>query len=187
MCLLFETIKVMNGKVYHLSYHQHRVNKYSNVNLLFYIRSCVDIPIAEGVFKLRITYSKSSIYTHTIEPYTPKRVESLKIVIDDNIDYHLKFNDRTCLNTLLEQKGECDDILIIKHGMVTDISFANIIFFNGKQWVTSDTPLLEGCCRARLIKHNIITSQRITIDDLKLFSKFKIINSLLIPYISSKI
>lgn len=79
----------------------------------------------------------------------------------------------------MTQKSECDDILIIKNGVVSDTSFANIIFFDGQRWVTPKIPLLEGTCRARLIANNTIISQEITLNDLKLFSKFMIINAML--------
>ena len=178
MCLLFETIKVENGEVRNLTYHQQRVNRSSNVNLLDYISRSVTLPIS-GVYKLRITYSLHSIESHEIVLYTPKKIESLKIVVDNEIEYHKKFNDRTYLSTLSAQREDCDDILIIKNNLVSDTSFANIIFFDGEKWVTPNSPLLEGSCRARLICQNIISPQVISQDDLKSFSSFMIINAML--------
>lgn len=178
MCLLFETIKVINGEVCNLLYHQRRVAKYSDVDIFGYIVTNVAIPLM-GRYKLRITYTKTHVSNHLIEQYTPKKIESLKLVVDDNIDYHQKFDDRSSLNNLVAQKGDCDDILIIKNSLVTDISFANILFFDGKRWITPETPLLEGTCRARLIAQNIITPQIIAVDDIKLYSKFMTINAML--------
>lgn len=178
MCLLFETIRVVDGRALNLPYHQQRVNRYSTVNLMSYINSCVITP-ESGLYKLRITYSESSIHSYEIDRYIPKKIESLKIIVDNDIDYHMKFNDRTSLNNLIAQRGDCDDILIIKRGLVSDISFANVVFFDGEKWVTPSTPLLEGSCRARLIFQNIITPQPISYDDLKLFSHFMIINAML--------
>ncbi len=178
MCLLFETIKVEDGVVRNLSYHQMRVAKYSTVNLLEYISNNVAIPVL-GVHKLRITYSIYSVCSYKLELYNPKKIESLKIIIDNEIDYHKKLDDRTCLNDLIEQRGECDDILIIKNNFVSDTSFANIIFFDGEKWITPNTPLLEGSCRSRLIRDNIIRPQSITSSDLKSYSSFMIINAML--------
>ena len=178
MCLFFETIKVSNGEICNLSFHQKRVAEHAEVELLSYIKSHVVIP-ALGVHKLRITYSTKSIESHSIDLYLSKKVESLKIVVDNRIDYHKKYTDRTCFTDLMRGSEGCDDILIIKGGSVTDISFANIIFFDGRRWITSNSPLLEGTCRARLIEQNIITAQQIVVEDLKVFSKFMIINAML--------
>lgn len=178
MCLLFETIKVANGKVFHLPYHQKRLGQYSSVELDTYVNTSVHLP-ATGTYKLRIIYTNDHVYHHTIEPYIPKKIESLKLVIDNHIDYHKKYNDRSLLNHLMVQKNENDDILIVKNGLLTDTSFANIAFFDGHQWMTPETPLLEGTCRARLIDQKIIIPTRITSKDLGLFSKFMLINAML--------
>lgn len=178
MCLLFESINITNGEVCNLPYNQLRAAKYSSIDLLSYINSNVNIPVA-GTHKLRITHSESGIYDHTLELYTPKRVDSLKLITDNDIDYHKKSTDRRCFDNLMEHKGACDDILIIKNGVVSDISFANILFLDGERWITPDTPLLEGTCRARLIAQNIVTTRRVTPNDLGLFSKFMVVNSML--------
>ena len=82
------------------------------------------------------------------------------------------------LNSLLKYKDGCDDILIIKNGLITDISFANICFYNGKNWYTPSTPLLKGTCREKLLKQNSIIEKEIGISDLDYFSHFTIINAM---------
>lgn len=178
MCQLFETIKVLDGQVCRLSDHQQRVSRDAGIDLLAYINKHVDLP-AVGLHKLRITYTETNVCHHSVEPYVPKKVESLRLVIGNRIDYHKKFENRSNINVLMDHKGECDDILIIKNKLVTDISFANILFFADGKWVTPDTPLLEGTCRARLMAQNIVFPQTITVSDLELFSKFMIINAML--------
>lgn len=64
-----------NGEVCNLSYHQQRVAKHSHIELLVYINNSVVIPTV-GVHKLRITYTKTHIHNHSIEPYTTKKIES---------------------------------------------------------------------------------------------------------------
>lgn len=178
MCLLFESIKVKNGKIYNLEYHQQRVDKHSTINLFAYINKDVVIPVV-GEYKLRILYTRNHVQSHSIELYSPKKLESLRIVIDNSIDYHKKYENRTDLDNLMAVKGECDDILIIKNNLVCDTSFSNIIFFDGEKWITPEKPLLEGTCRARLMAQKIISPQLITFNDLKLFSKFLLINAML--------
>lgn len=178
MCLLFESIHVQDGNIYNIAYHQQRVDKHSSINLLAYIQKAVCIP-SKGRHKLRIAYTENAVKTHSIEVYAPRKIRSLQICIDDTIEYHKKFDDRTRLNALMQHKGECDDILIIKNNLVCDISFANIVFFDGKSWVTPEIPLLEGTCRARLIDQEIIRPKTIHLHDVQSFRKFLIINAML--------
>lgn len=178
MYLLFESIKVKNGQIHNLPYHQQRVNRDSTVNLSTYISNNILLPMI-GEYKLRIVYTNSYVESHSLEPYSPRKVESLKIVIDNYIDYHKKYKNRTSLNNLLTQKETCDDILIIKNSLVCDTSFTNILFFDGKKWITPEQPLLEGTCRARLIAQKMISPEAISFEDLKGFSKFLLINAML--------
>ena len=53
---------------------------------------------------------------------------------------------------MLDKKGDCDDILIIRNGLITDMSYANVAFFDGTQWLTPRIPLLAGTCRERLLE-----------------------------------
>lgn len=184
MCRLLETIKISNGKGINLRYHQQRMDEayrelYGRANP-FDLETIIR-PAAKdsfGVVKCRVTYS-SDDYTITFEKYQPRPIRSLKMVHDNSIDYHLKYADRSAINHLLEKKEKCDDILIIKNDLVTDISFANIAFFDGKNWVTPDTPLLNGTKRQLLIDRKIIHTQNIHPNDLKKFSGFRIINAML--------
>ena len=82
------------------------------------------------------------------------------------------------LNELLAQKGDCDEILIIKNGYVTDCSIGNLIFRQGTQWFTPDTPLLEGTQRAKLLTQGRIKVRSILATDLHLFEEVRLINAL---------
>lgn len=75
-------------------------------------------------------------------------------------------------------KDDCDDILIIKNKRITDTSIANIVFYNGNRWITPSQPLLEGTCRARLLSEGGIEVDEIMMNDIKLFSQFKLINAM---------
>ena len=71
------------------------------------------------------------------------------------------------------------DILIVKKEFITDTSFSNIIFFDGDNWITPSTPLLEGTKRKELLEKNIISEQEIKFSDLKNFKKAILINAML--------
>jgi len=100
-------------------------------------------------------------------------------VEDNNIKYNYKYYDRSKINELFEQKGECDDILIVKKGFVTDTSFANIIFCDEGKWITPSTPLLPGTTRQRLIENKTIFEKEILAKNLYNFKKIRIINSMM--------
>lgn len=135
---------------------------------------------SQGIHKLRILYS-DRIDSHTIESYTPRRIESLRLVYDDSINYRFKSSDRTAFDRLLSKRDGCDEILIVQNGCVTDTSFSNIAFLRQGRWVTPDTTLLEGVMRRDLLERGLLEEARITPADLFLFEQATLINSMLDP------
>ncbi len=177
MCQLFETIRVENGVVQNLVYHQQRVNRLASHTLIDYIIR-LDLPRV-GTHRLRIDYTPTHIVQHTITPYVPRLINSLRlVVVDDNFQYAHKWNDRSALNRALAQKNDADEILIVRHGLITDTSFSNVLFLDGTRWVTPAEPLLAGTCRARLLNQQRIQTQIIRVQDLERFSHFMIINAM---------
>jgi len=219
MCLLLETIRIENGLIRNLKYHQARMNQARKE--LFNIPEPLDLdkiirtytgskgirpqwaanlqsvetgiknPSAPAfqianlkkqkertIFKCRITYAK---HIEKIEflPYQIPTISSLKLVINDEIDYSYKFSDRSQLNRLYEKRGDSDDILIVKHGLITDTSYANVLFYNGKEWLTPTHPLLKGTQRARLLDQEIIRVAEIRLEDLHHFKKARLINAMI--------
>lgn len=178
MCpVYFESIRVADGKVFHLDYHQRRVERISAVQLQEAVDR-VSLP-QKGLYKLRISYTPTAILRTDIQAYTPKDIDSLKGVYDDHIDYSLKSEDRSALNRLHRLRESCDDVLIIKNGRITDTSYCNILFSDGAKWITSDTPLLEGTCRARLIEEEKVGVEEIRVTDLHAFKYYMLVNAML--------
>jgi len=97
----------------------------------------------------------------------------------NRISYEFKFQNRKTIDRLFEKREDCDDILIVKGGKVTDSSFANIVFRNGKDWVTPWSPLLKGTMRQKLIETNKIQPEKILEEDIKSFQTFKLINAMM--------
>jgi 4-amino-4-deoxychorismate lyase len=90
-------------------------------------------------------------------------VNSLKLVdVCSDFDYHLKFADRSALNSLRELRGDCDEILIVKNGYITDTSYSNVVFTDGQHFVAPSTFLLPGTMRASLLNWGLITEATIT-------------------------
>ena len=184
MSLLVESLKLKNGVVQNLEYHQMRMNR--AMDELFPDAGTVDLAKAiavpencvSGVFKVRVLYG-SSIGKIEIEPYVPKSIQSLKVVRHESVDYHLKYIDRQILQQLFAQRENCDDIIIVKNGLVTDSFAANLLFFNGKDWVTPTTPLLKGTKRQLLLDHGIIIEKEIREEDVFGFQKVGLINAMI--------
>ncbi len=181
---LVETIKIDNGIPQNLRYHKFRFEE----SYLLYYKSLpekqfpmqINIPLEyqTGIVKLRLLYNKNN-FSFEYSFYKKKNIHTLKPVFDDNIDYPVKYTDRSAIDKLMKLKEDRDDILIIKNGFVTDSSFTNIVFFDGNKWYTPSSPLLQGTTRERLIDKEIITAAPIKYDDLDYFRKFKLINAMI--------
>ena len=180
---LLETINIENGIPLNLDYHQHRFEasyfkfykKMTNLKL----KKLITVPdeYTKGTVKLRFLYNEKQCFCQ-YNFYELEAINSLKIIQNDNIDYSLKWVDRSAFNVLLKQKGNADDILIIKNGRVTDTSFSNIVFEYQNQWITPLFPLLNGTARSRLLVEKKITQQDILLEDLPAFSSYKLINAM---------
>ncbi len=184
MSQLIESIRLKDGQFSNLGYHEQRMN-HSLLELygvvikteLSNLLNSLDYP-KKGLYKLRIQYDHQS-KTFEIIPYTYKQVTTLKLIVDNDILYNHKYSNRASINELFERRGNCDDILIIKKGWVTDSSYANIIFKSGDKWYTPQTCLLKGTMRESLIRSGEIREEQIKSNDMMKFKKFKLINSML--------
>jgi 4-amino-4-deoxychorismate lyase len=183
MCQLVETIKCKDGELFNLGYHQVRFDRTRRI--LFRIKDeinlekIIEIPgsYQSGLFRCRVIYSKK-IEKIEFLPHQFRVVKSLKLIEDDEIDYRFKYTNRERLNALFENRGTCDDILIVKNGFICDSSIANIVFFDGRKWWTPDTPLLQGTQRARLIHEEKIYVCPIPLNDLPKYKKVGLINAM---------
>ncbi|MEZ4902380.1 MAG: hypothetical protein R2822_11810 [Spirosomataceae bacterium] len=88
-----------------------------------------------GLYKCRVTYSEV-IEKIEFESYEPRVVQSLCLITDNTIQYDFKYHNRQQLNALFSQRGEADDVLIVQNDLITDTSYANIVFWEGSQWHT---------------------------------------------------
>ena len=183
MCRLIESIKIVNLQCQNISYHNERLNR--SRKELFGIDEVVDLSelislpanLDAGTYKCRVVYSD---IVHNIEfiPYMPRKINTLRLVYADEINYSYKYHDRSCIKDLMKDIEE-DDILIIKNGFITDTSFSNIIFYDGSNWVTPSTYLLNGTKRQFLLNTNKILERNIHLADLKNFESALLINAML--------
>ena len=181
MSLLFETIACKNGQLLNLKWHNERLNssrkkEFQTNNQLFLDETKVPDFAQNGLWKCRVLYNET-INGLIFEPYTPQKITSLKLV-ESSIEYSFKYHDRDELEMLYKQREGADEILIIKNGMVTDTSIANILLYDGLQWVTPNTPILEGTMRAQLIEKGEIKLKSIKKTDLLSYNKIMLINAM---------
>lgn len=183
MCRLFETIKISGGEPLNLSLHEERMNRTRRdllgISKILRLAGYLSVPpdSVNETYRCRIIYG-ASIDTVEFSKYMPADIRTLKIVYAGKLNYEYKYLDRSGLTSLIN-KNAADDVLIVRHGCITDASYANIVFTDGKQWVTPDTPLLRGTMREMLLRNGIIQAARITIDSLSGFTHFRLINAML--------
>jgi 4-amino-4-deoxychorismate lyase len=182
---LVETIRVENGKLQNIDFHNERLIR--SLHAVFSLKTAIDlekiITICEtaqrGIFKCRVEYDRE-IRKIEFLPYVIKPIKSLKLIEDNKIDYRFKFTDRTAIERLMTNREECDDILIVKNGYVTDSSYANLVFkTRSGNWVTPSTYLLQGTRRTGLLKHGVITEAAIRLDDIQNYTEVRLINSMI--------
>lgn len=177
-----ETVRIENGQPYNLSGHNQRLNATRREVL-----GCkVDLDLADYLTPetCQVRTKCRIEYVHEIEkvdyqPYQIRPVGSLKLVSCDRIDYHYKSTDRRLLNELFDLRGQYDDILIVREGLLTDTSVCNIAFWNGGCWFTPEEPLLSGTMRSLLLDQNVICTAKIRPEDLSGYSVVRLFNALI--------
>lgn len=184
MSLLLESIRLSDGQFQNLFYHEQRMNRalkflcgvQEHFDLEAFL-AMIDRPL-QGLFKCRMVYDDVSRDLEFV-PYKIKKIDSLRVVEHDRVSYEFKYADRKLIDRLYGLKKECDDILIVKRGLVTDSSFSNVVFRRGKRWYTPWSALLKGTMRSNLLERNIIHEEEIRVEDIKTFDSFKLINAMI--------
>jgi len=174
--IYFETIKCDDFSVYNLDFHKKRISDTVglNINLEEYI-----YPPSNTLLKCKVTYDTSGILGVEYAPYQKKNIKTFKLVFDDYVAYRHKSVAREIIDKLVLKKGECDEIIIIKNGFVTDTSIANIAIYYKEQWFTPKRPLLLGTTRARYIQNNQLIESDITPTILKEATKIGLLNAMI--------
>ncbi len=181
--MFLETICIKNGVAQNLEQHIKRMQNTAH-SFGFQAPILPDLSVQMPTelrespkVKCSIVYHKQ-ILNITFTEYQTKTINSLKLV-EANVDYSFKYSDRSELNELLQKKGDCDEILIVKNNCITDTSFSNVVFRKNNDFFTPDTYLLNGIKRQTLLANKTITETRITVSDLHQFDIVYLINAML--------
>ena len=184
MCRFLEAIKLKDGVFFRLKFHQQRVEntfhlffpEYSVINLDEYLHK-LTFP-EKGTFKCRIVYD-SEIRKIEFIPYQLRSVQTFRLIETSIETTVYKPEDRTAINHAFAQRGECDDVLFVKDGLLTDTSYSNIALYNGSEWITPRIPLLYGTQRAYLIENKMIVEEDIPAESLQNYQKIRIFNAMI--------
>ena len=147
----FETLKYLNGHFFHLDYHSFRLNRtakelFGSKKIINLSKILNSLDRKEGLYRCKVIYTNRVEKVEFFE-YIPRELKKFRFVEID-FDYKYKFLDRTTIDSL--DKSDCDDLILIKNGLITDSTIANIAVFDGKEWLTPKKTLLNGTTRAKL-------------------------------------
>lgn len=181
MSRFIETICFENGQYPLLSLHQQRVNKAfachfpgEKPHVLSEVLPQLDF---SGKYKVRMEYDHKSMDIEW-SGHHKREIRSIKLIPHDSIDYAHKYADRSELKALYDQRGEADEVLIIKQGCVTDAFYYNPVFRDGERWYCPDTYLLNGVRRQLLIMSGKVEIMKIAESDIFHFNKISLVNAL---------
>lgn len=182
---LLETIRIEDGVVKNIDYHQDRVNRSllsigyqgSGLNIM----KIIDIPneFINGVVKCRIQYGATDEYSLHFIPYHKRKIDGLHLVNGNHLQYSLKWANRDDINKLMRAMPASEDILITVNDRITDSSYCNVAFKNQEGWITPEQPLLKGTQRHFLLDNGILKTGYILKSDLFKYSAIRLFNAMI--------
>ena len=184
MYQFIETISYENGSFQRIELHNRRCNQTRNhffgKQLDLYLELYLSVPahLINETVKCTVTYSIDILKIEYVL-YEIRPVRSLRMITDNSVDYAFKYSDRSKLNSLYSKRGQCDDILIIKNGLMTDTLYANTIYYKDNIWYSQHDPLLLGTRLQSYLLEGRVTPALLRPSDLPLFSEVRIINAMI--------
>ena len=182
MSRFIESIKIEDQKAFLLDLHQKRVNqtfahfgKEGSIDLAKIFKNLEHDE--DGLYKLRIVYDLDKKFTTQLIPYAIPEIENFQLVENNSYDYSFKFEDRKEFERM-KTKAKTEEIIVVKNNHITDTSYTNILFLKGKEWFTPTTYLLNGVMRQHLLHEKKIKETEITLQNIKEFSQFQLINAM---------
>ncbi len=183
MCRFIETICINDGVIENLSAHNERMNNtirvhYGNSVMPVSLEEYITADACIGRTRCRVEYT-SVVEKVEYFPYRIREVKTLQLVNDDTAEYSFKYADRSVLDRNFALRGNADDVVIVRSGMLTDTSIANIALYKEGKWYTPKYPLLKGTCRAKLLAEGIIEEDTIMANSLHKYEKIRLFNAMI--------
>lgn len=182
MFQFIESIKVEDQRVFLANLHQKRMEE----TFSHFQKPCeLDIQKIyndldhddDGLYKFRIEYNLNNQFKTQMLPYFISEIDDFELVINNDINYEFKSSDRSEF-LKMKTKSQADEVIIVQENQITDTSYSNLIFLKDKTWFTPKRYLLNGVMRQHLLKTKKIKESEITLDNIKEFSHFQLINAL---------
>lgn len=180
--LFTEVIKLKDGVLYNFEYHKARVERtltafgMSQIDFAM-VGDAVPANCSNGLYKCRVVYS-NKIEKIEFTPYIFRKIETVELVADKNIEYSFKYADRGRLNAL-KAASSFDEIIIVKNGFITDSSYTNLVLKQGKEYFTPKECLLPGTKRQALLDAGIIKLRSIRTCELLAYDSIHFINAMI--------
>lgn len=181
---LIESIRWENGGYCNLALHQKRVNaafeKYIPDTKPIDLNKVLPKVSSNKTCKVRCIYNVNEPDLPHIEvsEYFPKSIHSLEIIPSESFDYSMKYADRKPIDELVNMT-QCDDIIISMDNQITDGSYFNLAFWDGKDWYTPKHYLLNGVMRQHLLWEGKLIEALISVNEIGAFEKVSLINAML--------
>ena len=179
---LFETIKIENGKIHNLNYHQARVNHaykelFRTEPKLNLQETLTDYP-TNNLYRAKIVYDINGLILKDYYIYKQKKISTFLLAEIPNINYNFKYFNRDFLSPLKEYQA--NEFIITQNGYLADTTIANIALFHtrSQKWHTPKTPLLQGTTLNRYLENKELIKTDVHYKDLKNYSKIALLNAM---------
>jgi len=184
MFQFIESICCLNRELRNLELHQARfertrVEHFPDAPFMS-LEEAIEIPedLDDKKYKVRVIYG-AEIESIEFIPYEIQPIETIKLYsIDPEITYFYKYTERWFFDLFIKET-QCDDLVLVRANYITDATYSNLIFFNGIEWHTPTTCLLQGTMREKLIQEGKIKEKNIKTRDLDNYFSFKRINAMM--------
>ena len=181
-----ESILFKNGSYINLEGHQTRfdqtLKEHMEIEKGYLLEDILPHLKFQGRYKVKVLYEivdqKEVKFDIAFSRYITREIKTLQLVSTKAFNYSFKYENRDHINELLRQ-SKTDDVIISINNMITDSSYSNLVFWDGKEWITPDTPLLNGVRRQLLLRQKRIKEAPLRISDLGAFEKVSLINAML--------
>jgi 4-amino-4-deoxychorismate lyase len=183
MSRFIESIKLLDGQFYRLPFHQARVN--GVFECFFPNTQPFDLELLlksenfpkKGTYKCRIVFD-SNIQLIEFVPYSRREIKSLKLVETQIEPTAYKSEQREKINEAYNQRANCDDIIMLNYGYLSDASYWNIALWDGKNWCTPTRPIIYGTQRAALLQSGKIIEKNILKENLLNYKRIRLFNAM---------
>lgn len=183
MYRFIETICINEGVIENISAHNERM--YNTIRMHYgspvtpvSLENFITAEGCKGRVRCRVEYT-SVVKKVEYFPYRIRDVRTLQLVNDDAAEYSFKYADRSVLERNFALRGNADDVVIVRSGMLTDTSIANIALYKEGKWYTPKYPLLKGTRRAKLLAEGIIEEDIIMANSLYMYGKVRLFNAMI--------